>query len=109
MSKLRKYRNIKTEIDGIIFDSKKEAKRYTELCLLQSQKIIKDLETQPRFELFVNGVKVCSYIADFRYFDISQQKWIVEDVKSSATKTPLYRLKKKILANQLHPVYITEV
>ena len=104
-----KYRNIKTQIDGITFDSKKEAKRYSELKILQSANAIDNLELQPEFQLYVNGTKVCKYVADFRYFNIATQEWIVEDVKSPASKTPVYRLKKKILANQLQPVYITEV
>ena len=104
-----KYRNIKTEIDGIKFHSKKEAKRYSELKMLESASAINQLELQPQFPLYVNGEKICKYIADFRYFDVATQTWVVEDVKSPASKTPVYRLKKKILANQLQPVYITEV
>ena len=72
MNRLRKYNNIKTEIDGITFDSKKEANRYCELVLLKKAGAIKDLETQPKFPLYVNTNKVCSYIADFRYFDIGK-------------------------------------
>ena len=109
MNRLRKYNNIKTEIDGITFDSKKEANRYCELVLLKKAGAIKDLETQPKFPLYVNTNKVCSYIADFRYFDIGKHEWVVEDVKSTETKTPLYKLKKKLLARQLQPVYINEV
>ena len=109
MTRLRKYNNVKTTIYGVTFDSKKEAGRYVELRMLLRQGAISDLETQPKFQLFVNGSKVSSYIADFRYFDVGKHQWIVEDVKSKATKTPLYRLKKKILANQLQPVYITEI
>ena len=104
-----KYRNIKTNVNGILFDSKKEAGRYAELLLLRGQGIINNLELQPKFDLLVNGTKVASYIADFRYFDTEKKQWIVEDVKSPVSKTPVYRLKKKILANQEHPVYITEV
>ena len=44
-----KYRNIKTEIDGIKFDSKKEAKRYSELKMLESASAINQLELQPQF------------------------------------------------------------
>ena len=106
---MRKYRNIKTEIDGILFDSKKEAKRYTELLIFQKAGAITDLELQPKFEIIINTKKIATYIADFKYFDVGRFEWIIEDVKSSATKTPVYRLKKKILENQEHPVIITEI
>ena len=106
---MRKYRNVKTKIDGITFDSKKEAKRYTELMLLKNQGVIKDLELQPKFDIIINEKKIAFYKADFKYFDIGRYEWIVDDVKSPATKTPVYRLKKKILENQEHPVIITEI
>jgi len=88
-----KYRNIKTVVDGIKFDSKKEAKRYQELKLLEKAGEITDLELQPRFNLIVNGKKICAYIADFRY--TSRDKTIIEDVKGM--RTPIYKLKKKLM------------
>ena len=107
--KMNKYRNIKTVVDGIKFDSKKEATRYIELKLMQEHSLISNMERQPVFDIVINQKKIATYKADFRYFDISKQMWIIEDVKSKATKTPVYRLKKKILENQEQPVYITEV
>lgn len=101
-----KYRNVKTMVDGIEFDSKKEARRYCELLLMQKGKQIMDLELQPKFDLMVNGTKCGYYKADFRYFCLERQQWIIEDVKSEATKTPVYRLKKKILATL--NIHITE-
>jgi dsDNA-binding SOS-regulon protein len=44
--KYNKYLNKKTEIDGITFASKKEAKRYSELKLLEKAKKIEDLQLQ---------------------------------------------------------------
>ena len=79
------------------------------MLLLRGQAIIRDLELQPKFDLIVNGKKIATYKADFKYFDLTKFEWIVEDVKSPATKTPVYRLKKKILENQEHPVIITEI
>lgn len=82
-----KYGNKKVIIDGIQFDSKKEGKRYLELKLLLKAKKIKDLELQPKFELqpmFKKNGKTyrkINYIADFKYFDIEDNKIIVEDVK----------------------------
>ena len=106
---MRKYKNIRTQIGEHWFDSKKEALRYTELCLLQKTKFIKNLELQPKFELICNGVKVGTYIADFRYFDCKLNKVVVEDVKSPITKTPVYNLKKRILLTLKPKVEITEI
>ena len=102
-----KYRAVKTVIDGITFQSKKEAERYKILSLLESQGRIDNLRLQPRIALMVNGVKIGHYIADFQY-DISG-KQVIEDVKSKATRTPIYKLKKKILETYDPPVVITEV
>ena len=102
-----KYRAVKTVIDGITFHSKKEAERYKILSLLESQGRIDNLRLQPRIALMVNGVKIGHYIADFQY-DISG-KQVIEDVKSKATRPPIYKLKKKILETYDPPVVITEV
>lgn len=56
--------------------------------------IITDLEMQPKFDLIVNGQKVCRYIADFRYERNGEV--IVHDVKGM--RTPVYNLKKKLMA-----------
>ena len=106
---MNKYRNIKTVVDNITFDSKKEAARYSDLKLLETAHHIMHLETQPRFPLMINGKRVATHIGDFKYWSPSENEWIIEDVKSEATKTPLYRLKKKILEAQEPPVIITEI
>lgn len=105
---MSKYRNVKTEVDGYIFDSKKEARRYGELKLLATAGEIRNLELQPSFDCIVNGAKVCTYKADFAYF--ADNARVIEDVKSAITrKHPVYRLKKK-LVEALHPgVVIKEV
>ena len=46
-----KYHNTKTKVNDITFDSKLEAKRYTELKLLEKNGLIKDLKLQPVYEL----------------------------------------------------------
>ena len=46
-----KYKNKKTTIDGLIFASKLEAKRYTELKLLEKQGIITNLKLQPSYDI----------------------------------------------------------
>lgn len=103
-------------VDGIRFDSTKEARRYRELRLLEKAGHIRDLELQPRFPLEVverwrphGTVKTCGYYtADFRYVDAETAAVIVEDVKSGPTKTAAYRLRKK-LVEAIHGVTITEV
>lgn len=95
-----KYKNKKTIVDGIPFDSLKEARRYGELKLLVKGGVIKDLELQPVFELVpsqIHGGKTMrkvSYIADFMYKDIKRGVTVVEDVKGF--KTDVYKIKKKL-------------
>jgi hypothetical protein len=91
-----KYRAIPTTLDGILFASKKEANRYSELKLLQKVGAISELVCHPRFLLLVQGVKICTYVADFQYRD-SYGAFVVEDVKSVPTMTAVYRLKRKLL------------
>ena len=88
-----KYRAIKAVVDGITFDSKKEARRYGQLKLLARAGEISELKLQPRFDLIVNGCKCGFYKADFEY--IEDGKRVVEDVKGM--KTPIYNLKKKLV------------
>ena len=108
---MAKYRNIKTEVDGIVFDSKAEARRYAELKLLEKANEISDLRLQPEFDCVVNGQKICTYKADFEYWIRDEEfspddKYVCEDVKGF--KTQVYRLKKK-LVEALHDIEIREV
>jgi len=89
-----KYRAVPTIVDGIRFASKKEARRYRELKLLEKAGEIKDLELQKKYSLLVAGSKVGVYIADFVYQEKGNDFLTVEDVKG--VRTPVYRLKKKI-------------
>jgi Protein of unknown function (DUF1064) len=69
----RKYRNVPTVVDGIRFDSKKEAARYQELRLLEQAGIIRNLIPNPEqpkkvvYPLEVNGIWICDFIPDFTY------------------------------------------
>lgn len=119
-----KYKNKKVEIDGIVFDSKKEARRYQELLLLERNGIIKDIQRQVKFVLIpaqrepdsigarggVHKGKVleneCSYIADFVYFDNIANEVVVEDTKGFRTKD--YVIKRKLML-KVHGIKITEV
>ncbi|EEI83531.1 DUF1064 domain-containing protein [Anaerococcus tetradius] len=95
-----KYKNKKTIVDGIPFDSLKEARRYQELKLLVRGGVIKDLELQPVFELVPSQIyrgktmRKVSYIADFMYKDIKRDVTVVEDVKGF--KTDVYKIKMKL-------------
>ena len=102
-----KYNAIKQTYKGEVFDSKRELKRFMELELLLRAKEISDLEIHPKFDLMCNGVKIGRYTADFRYKKDGEV--VVEDVKSKATKTRDYMLRKKILATYNPPILITEV
>ena len=90
---MSKFGSVKTKVDGITFDSKKEAARYTDLKLLLKAGEISDLELQPTYAMIVNGRKICSYRADFRYKENGKQ--IVED--SKGFRTPVYRIKVKLM------------
>lgn len=99
-----KYRSKKVKIDGMVFDSKKEANRYLELKLLVKAKEIRDLELQPRFvlqESFKRKGKThraITYIADFKYIDCKTGKTVVEDTKGY--RTEVYNIKKKLFLNK---------
>lgn len=102
-----KFRNQPTEVDGVKFASKKEARRHGELVLLQRAGRINTLTVQPKFRMEIEGVHVCDYIADFSYYEAG--RYVVEDVKSPATrKHPVYRLKNKLF-RALYGFPITEV
>lgn len=104
---MRKYRNTPVVVDGIRFDSQAEAIRYAELMLLAHAGEISALELQPVFVLHASGTRIGTYRADFQYADRAGQR-VVEDVKSPATKTPLYRWKVKHLLAE-HGIRVTEV
>lgn len=110
-----KYNAQKTVVDDVVYDSKWEAKKSVELAYLQKLGRIKDLERQKRFILqegFVNNqgqkVRPISYIADFYYFDLSKKKYVVVDTKSPATRTPEYRIKKKLFEAKFKDVLFIE-
>lgn len=93
--RFNKFHAIKTKVDGIEFHSRSEAQRYAELKLLEIAGEIRDLELQPRFDLIVNGIKICKYYADFRYWDIKKRELIIEDRKG--VRTVVFNLKKKLM------------
>lgn len=112
-----KYGNKKVTVDGIVFDSKKEAARYKELKLMEAAGEIKDLQLQVPFELIPakyehferfsektgkklkDGVrcveKSVTYIADFVYTDCKTGNQVVADAKGYKSKE--YILKRKMM------------
>ena len=105
-----KYKNQKIVVDNITFDSKKEAKRYQELLLMQKVGLITDLKRQvpfilvPAFNLNKKRYRNMSYIADFTYKQNGKE--IVEDTKGY--RTEVYRIKKKLMA-YIYQIEIKEV
>lgn len=99
LPKKNKYGNRKTTVEGITFDSAKEANRYRELKMLEISGLISDLKIQQRFEIVpkAGGNKRSRfYIADFTYLEGGKK--IIEDVKSEITrKNPVYTLKKALV------------
>lgn len=126
---MNKYGNKKVIIDGLVFDSKREAKRYKELKLLEMCGAIKDLKRQVTFELIpvqrekstraykkgrrqgepIAGKvieKAVTYIADFVYTDTATGQTVVEDAKGMRTRD--YVIKRKLML-YIHRIKIQEV
>ena len=94
-------------IDGIVFDSKREASRYSDLKLAERANLIKNLTLQPEYPVQINGKHYCTYTPDFKYTEAATGKEIIEEVKSTGTmKDAAYRLRKKA-AELYHGVEIT--
>lgn len=124
---MSKYHNRKYYIDGIVFASRKEGRRYCELKALQAAGIIHDLQLQVKFvlipaqreecnEIYKSGSRKgkpklgkiieheCAYYADFVYYENGEK--IVEDAKGM--RTEVYRIKRKLLL-YTHGIKIKEV
>ncbi len=100
-----KYGNKWTEVDGIKFQSQREAKRYGQLKMLQMAKEISDLRLQVPYELNPSGTFSYKYYADFEYLTKDGDK-VTEDVKGM--KTNVYK-KKRALMLKVHGITIKEV
>lgn len=124
-----KFGNVQTTVAGIKFDSRKEARRFEVLMLAQDFGLIRDLHLQQDFTLqegyttpMGERIRALRYKADFVYtvcpwepqragiLHFEQEDlgyWyfhggeqVVEDVKSTATRTKDYRIKKKLMAGK---------
>ena len=126
--KVNKFRNVETVVDGIRFQSRKEARRFVYLKRAQELGVIEDLRLQVDFTLQegfkkIDGqrVQAIRYVADFTYkvrsagYDHALQLdmadieyWrglypgalVIEDTKSRGTRTALYKLKRKLMADK---------
>lgn len=124
---MSKYGNRKVTIDGIVFDSVREGRRYKELKALEAAGQIADLQRQVKYMLipeqraFCNEIytrgrnkgcfkpgklleKECSYIADFVY--VRDGEIVVEDAKG--VRTDVYRIKRKLML-WVHGIVVHEV
>lgn len=120
-----KYGSRKVTINGITFDSRKEAARYQELKLLERAGAIRDLKRQVKYVLipaqrvFTNEIdkkdnfkkgklleRECAYIADFVYFDMQTGRITVEDTKGFKTKD--YIIKRKLMLH-VYGIRIKEI
>ena len=116
--RVSKYNAEKVMRGALRFDSKKEARRFDELMLLLEGGMIFDLRLQPQFTLQESymtpkGVRIRAirYVADFSYrktLPDGREEFVVEGTKSNPTKTPQYKIKRKLLQERFG-ITITEV
>lgn len=122
-----KYGAAKTIVDGMTFDSRKEANRYLELSMLEQARVIEDLRRQVKFVLIPTqreedtvgkrgGIKPgkviekeCAYIADFVYLDADGHT-VVEDVKGyrGGEAYAVFKIKRKLML-YIHGIRVREV
>ena len=103
MKRRSKFGNTPVVVDGVRFDSKREAARWQELGLLERAGKISQLERQVPYELAravrLSGEKrlkpAIRYVADFRYFDREAYAYVVEDTKGR--ETPVSRIKRHLM------------
>lgn len=91
-----KYNATKVQADNITFNSKAEHRRYCELKLLLQAGEISNLAVHPKLELKIGNQLAANYVADFNYIEGGKQL-VWEDVKSPATETPVFKLKKRLI------------
>lgn len=99
--KRNKYGAKRTKVDGISFHSMREAKRWSELRILENMGKIKDLRRQVPYKL----VMEVKYLADFVYYDVENGKHVTED--SKGFRTADYKRKRKLMLEQ-HGIEILE-
>lgn len=93
--KRSKYKAQRTTVDGITFDSKREALRFQELRLMERAGEIEALRRQVPFPIVINDILITTYMADFVYRIPGAERDTIEDTKGVRTKE--YRLKKRMV------------
>jgi hypothetical protein len=117
--KQNKYGNVKTERNGIIFDSKKESTVFSDFEWKERLGVISNLQRQVKYELIPAQYKIidgkkkcieksCAYVADIVYKDNETNETFVIDVKSPATRTDSYIIKRKLML-QKYGIQIKEL
>jgi hypothetical protein len=106
--KRSKFNNTKVSLDSYRFDSQAEGRRYMVLRDRLRKGEITDLAVHPSFVLSVKGVLIGKYTPDFAYTVVATKERVVEDVKSKATITEAYKLRKKLMW-ACHRVRVVEV
>ena len=101
-TKSSKFNNVKSEIDGHKFDSKKESEFYGSLKIKKQAGLIKDFKMQVPYEIIVNNIRIANYFLDFlvenndgtiEYIDIKGK-----DKKTNKfIKTGVFALKKRLV------------
>lgn len=101
-TKSSKFGNVKSEIDGHKFDSKKESEFYGSLKLKKQAGLIKDFKMQVPYNIVVNNIHIANYFLDFEvenndgtieYIDIKGK-----DKKTNKfIKTGVFALKKRLV------------
>lgn len=95
-TKPSKYRSERTVVNGITYDSKKEARHVETLALLARKGLIKDFVRQPRFKfdgLCYDSGRVIEYRADAAY----SVDGILHVVDVKGVRTPAYKIKKALM------------
>ena len=90
-----KYGNRKVTIDGITFDSVAESKFYLALKSREKAGEVYEVQMQTPYALTVNGHLVCTYKADFVFYDAVEKRNRVVDIKGVQTKD--FIIKKKLM------------
>jgi hypothetical protein len=112
-SKSSKFNNIKVEIDGYNFDSKKEAEFYGALKIKKQASLIKDFQMQIKYEIVVNKIHIANYFLDFiiqhndgsfEYIDIKGK----DSKTNKFIKTGVFALKKR-LVEAIYDIKITMI
>jgi hypothetical protein len=104
-----KYRNRKAVVDGIAFDSGREAAYYLDLKVRQTAGEIRELRCHPVFELHgAGGKRIGKFTPDFDYILVATDQKVVVDVKSKPTRTEAYMLRKRLFEAE-YGIPLTEI